>query len=176
MKTIKLLQMMVLLLALSFSAGNCSCIEEALTKESEVLDTLPPETQTGANTFGCYLNGTLRAVQKKYEGTMYAGYNSDNRVLRIGCGGTIGVMWIEIFHPRERFENLEFEVKFEPKRDILYMKDYTENSGEIYLTKLDVRYSGIVSGVFSDITLRGSNKKDTIFVTQGRFDMRLDRW
>jgi hypothetical protein len=34
--------------------------------EEEEWTTLPPETQTGANTFGCYVNNELFVAQRKY--------------------------------------------------------------------------------------------------------------
>ncbi len=55
----------------------CSCIdyEDALSKSlkehsksnfGEYLDKMPDKTQVGANTFGCYINGTLAAARGVY--------------------------------------------------------------------------------------------------------------
>ena len=48
MKTLK--RLLLLCLALLLLANEC---------KKENYDTLPPETQEGKNTFGCYVNGEL---------------------------------------------------------------------------------------------------------------------
>lgn len=60
---IKLLVMALLLWSV------CSCDDwiikqmQHLRKENIVLDKMPVKTEIGANTFGCYINGKLMAIQ-----------------------------------------------------------------------------------------------------------------
>jgi len=46
----------ILLLTISFFLLSSSCKKN---KPTNPVDQLPPETQTGANTFGCLINGEV---------------------------------------------------------------------------------------------------------------------
>lgn len=56
-------QLKIAVIMLVAAGSFCSCDKWINKKINEKLEkertTLPPETQTGANTFGCYVNGEL---------------------------------------------------------------------------------------------------------------------
>ncbi|GHT11392.1 hypothetical protein FACS189426_13210 [Bacteroidia bacterium] len=79
MKSFKLLQILFLL-----ALNSCESCEEKVWTE------LPPETQKGANTFGCYVNDQLFVAEKGYGpfGGRYlsAGYaKNTDLLLKIAC-------------------------------------------------------------------------------------------
>ncbi|MDR3226886.1 MAG: hypothetical protein LBT56_04360 [Prevotellaceae bacterium] len=169
MKTIKLIQIIIFL-----SITLCSCD----SCEKEYLTELPPETQTGANTFGCYVNGELFVAQREYGqlGRPYlsAGYSRLTTILGIGADGKNGHVGFSVFYPTEN-ANITMSTAGCHTKDLWYGR---EPIGEVYLTKFDT-INKIVSGKFScKIKLYNSQNydgSDTILdITQGRFDLKLE--
>ena len=157
---------------------------------------LPPETQTGANTFGCLVNGRLFYprdgtfdIMGANKAVVYSGNNKFDEILvaNFKDGKPLNYMYFHIHDlPTKGVgEYVWKESNFNKGIDglmqnYLYVRafDYTtntwkwytsyENSGKTVITK----YGGqpIVSGTFSG-KLRTSDGKETIEITNGRFDI-----
>jgi hypothetical protein len=168
MKNLKFLQILILLVSLS----SCSSCEE------EEWTTLPPETQTGANTFGCYVNGELFVA----EGIVALGEPSPRAVYsRSNDGLGISGYWkqdrryvyLYIYNPKEHSTNLELTIYLRDyNSDIIFDAKKEEITGKVYLTKFDT-INKIVSGHFSNIKLYDP-QENSILITQGRFDIKLE--
>ena len=149
---------------------------------------LPPATQTGANTFGCLLNGQPWTPsgfdgRSNYSVSYDPTYN----------GGTLSITAYRYFGqaPKSRQDmvlgaiNLNNAGTYQlnlPNERVAGFRDWqtgceflqSENTyrrGTLTITRLDVQ-AGIISGTF-DFTLYKSSCGDTIKVTQGRFDKKL---
>ncbi len=157
---------------------------------------LPPETQNGANTFGCIVNGKLfyprdgiGDVMGTAKAIVFSGnYQFDEiRVANLRDGKPINYMY---FHLQDIPTNGVGEYVWKESnfnhgvdglmQNYLYIRAYDyntntwkwytsyENSGKTTITK----YGGqpIVSGTFSG-KLRTTDGKETIEITNGRFDI-----
>lgn len=153
---------------------------------------LPPETQTGANTFGALVNEELFLRRRVGDGgSLTAVYMRGRNVLEISCRASVsaprrGAMFFEIYNPREG-EYSAFSRGFFAPSNGEETKcrgfAYNGNSGRVFITKFDT-INRIVSGRF-EFSGRCSNlRHDTlgnflytgdsiIQVTDGRFDIRL---
>ena len=145
-----------------FIALPLSCVEPEEPTE------LPPETQKGANTFGCLVNGELFVAVPHFRwGTakpyLYAEY--DNGGLEIGAANTNESFRFFLSPEENVFKRMR--IIYSNSNDIAYQ---ARNIGYIFLTKFDIE-SRIVSGVFEYEVI---DDKDTIaIVTEGRFDIKL---
>lgn len=157
---------------------------------------LPPETQTGANTFGCLVNGRLFYprdgtfdIMGANKAVVYSGNNKFDEILvaNFKDGKPLNYMYFHIHDlPTKGVgEYVWKESNFNKGIDglmqnYLYVRafDYTtntwkwytsyENSGKTVITKYGVQ--PIVSGTFSG-KLRTADGKETIEITNGRFDI-----
>ena len=166
-------------LKIIFLLALCSC---NLFKEEEPQ--LPPETQTGANTFGCYVNGELfvrEGIRHLGEPNPRAVYSRSNEILGISAyQKKSGIyLYITIHKPKEKSDNLEFDMYYRDyEKEIIIESKKEENiSGEIYFTKFDT-INKISSGYFSNIKLyyfqENSVIKDSVLINQGRFDIKSE--
>jgi len=154
--------------------------------KKEDLNVLPQETQTGANTFGCMLNGQL------YLGGYFpitgaiplsAAYISKSKKIIIDAYGKInnkaaGTMYFEINNPVQgTTQNLSLAY-YSPHTSSDYFYYLAFNETGVYLTKFDT-INKIVSGNFNFLgrsadPLFHFSGNDSIQITQGRFDIKLD--
>ena len=165
-----------------------SCKKEN-TLEVE-LAKLPPATQTGANTFGCLINGKV-FIPKGYNGT---GTPNPKITYNIGVNG-LPVFSIEA---KRMTNNHEFEggvlISFQNIKDTaqyVYPKNFNFSvgwptllnscgtvafdstilkMGEAFFTRYDPVnriFSGTFHCKFKTLTC------DTVFITDGRFDFKL---
>jgi hypothetical protein len=179
-KTMK--KLILLLFALSLLTTLSCNNDDDNNTENPILQ-LPPETQTGANTFGCLLDGEpfipsgginpLDAVYQFINGGYYFSVqgnrrNSENNLLTI----SMGVLNIELTqgYTYQLIENEDGNAT----GNFLYstLSNYTSanNSGELTITKLDTE-NQIVSGTFwFDVVhpLTGEIAE----IREGRFDMQ----
>ncbi len=175
MKTTKTF-LSVLFVLLLFSASQC---------EKEDLHTLPPETQEGKNTFGCYINGEL-FVKGKAPGMpgmaqrISATYSHLSKELCIHSYlNPEGSMHIVVKNPDSNKEIV-------PELCYYYPYDYSQScacfvsrqNGVVYLAKYDP-VNLIVSGRFS-FDGQCSNEfmnpigDSMVHITEGRFDITLE--
>ena len=162
-----------------------------LAMQCEKFDTtvLPPETQEGKNTFGCYVNGELFVrAQLAYGGGPVNATYERNR-LEIYCRAAAEEFHsinLSIDNPREGEYNVLSKGYFAP--DFNYaaaagcLGYACENCGQIYITKFDT-INSIVSGRFefsgrcahnNSVTIPIKYTGDSIVhITDGRFDIKL---
>jgi len=149
------------ILTLLLSGSFNSCI---LEQDKEKYKTLPPETQTGKNTFGCYVNGELFVASPGSVGWGYthlqAAYYKTHDLLTISASAKNGFIKLDILNPKENIKQNLHGISF---RDINYLFCEERNIEEVYLTKFDT-INFIVSGTFK-------SKFQSINITQGRFDV-----
>ncbi len=172
-------KLLVLLLCLSLSTCNW------FSKKDEPRPDLPPETQTGARTFGCYINGV------PYRPLGFVGLTSNFSPVLVPNGGfRIGTYRINPSRSIDLglsfgFANLSsigiYEINSE--NGILRFHDLNTNcsyftsrencsyEGTITITKYDM-VNFIVSGRF-EATLFVPDC-DTIRITEGRFDVKFN--
>lgn len=153
---------------------------------------LPPETQEGKHTFGCYIDGKLFVGGNLSNSwierdLLIANYVKSTDELNIYTHGKINnevqaLVGFKIIHPMldisQQFREMYYTA---PDTSLLkcYCNSYSgKSSGELLLTKFDtINY--IVSGRFNfivecdDPTACGFMQKDTIHISQGRFDLRM---
>ncbi len=161
--------------------------------EPTELSKLPAATQTGANTFGCLVNGKAYVAQNdcKYlcNSPFKVSYNSD-------FGGIVGITgdWlnskenidkriqilidstnhklmhsISIYNPHQGAGYIDSKLTTCNQYDH-YLDSASTHTGNVILTKYDLQ-NGIISGRFNfTLTKPGC---ETITVTDGRFDKKL---
>lgn len=158
------------------------------------ISELPPATQTGANTFGCKIDGVFWAPQS------FAGINASNK-LEARYGGNNGV-----FINARNFSSSPTETEFEiylsnvtgpgiynlnattgiypsqtanyayyVKRKITPINEWITNAqftGTVEVTKSD-KVNGIISGTFSFTAGELTGAASAVSVTEGRFDIKI---
>lgn len=159
--------------------------------KNEDFSVLPAETQSGNNTFGCYVEG------KRFFGgylvhfgisPLYANYYRKLDLLSIHTEGKFenkkqGSMSIEIFNPKVDIPLKMSRAKFNYYPQIFpgTSSEFTDfgvfDGGEVIITKLDT-INKIVSGRFSMIgkgavDIDNFTGSDSISITEGRFDLKF---
>ena len=157
-------------------------------KENKNEDQLPPATQTGANTFGCLVNGKVY-VPKGFNGTGTPNPQIQYS-LDLNNKPYLGIIARQTMNSNINgevliaFRNLDQLGSFSTPTDFNFSfgwNDYPGCStpafdttiqkwGSGVITKLDLQ-NNIISGTF-DCKFKTLNC-DTIFLTQGRFDIKL---
>lgn len=148
--------------------------------KDDVILPLPAETQTGANTFGCKINGVI--YTPRGSGNCYKFliqyYKSDSTLLiktNEGCGAGLNIYLEKVF------EIKDYQIFMPLANAFLYSNSNTScnwfdrtnsiQSGTITITRFDLP-NKVVSGRFNGI-LKQSGCPD-INITEGRFDFVMD--
>jgi hypothetical protein len=172
------------------SASNCK-------KNKTPADELPPETQTGANTFGCLVNGQVF----KPGGAALSGGSLNCNYQYLGSGINGGYYFV-LSGTRKVGENLssiglytdslkinegdklQLKVRQKNKASADYFKSLTATTfelfntdgasytGELWIKKLDT-LNQIVSGTFWFDSVNANGQKAEI--REGRFDVHYTR-
>jgi hypothetical protein len=177
MKT-KILNLAAIMLFLIGSSSSC---------EKENLTTLPPETQTGANTFGCYVNDELFVN----DGTkpfgqptdLSAGYLRARKMLIIASYSYSGdVMRLELNLPQVNVNVPISMAYYRPLYNSFCPFFAVKDKGEVILTKFDT-VNCIASGRFNfpgqcasyllQDTIIYSTTDSIVYVKDGRFDVKF---
>ncbi len=169
------------LLALAALLGLSQCKKH----DPDPLEQLPPATQTGANTFGCLVNGKPWTPQ---------GYNvSFNYSIYYDPTYRKGTLNISTYRYEKGIKNADYLTMYSDSLRTIGTYSLTKDRhqeplftsgatgceflggayyrrGTLTITRLDLQ-AGIISGTF-DFTLYQPGC-DTIRVTQGRFDKQL---
>ncbi len=187
---------------LLFFLALASCSKDSV-KQDQVAQ-LPPETQTGANTFGVTING------KVYIPRDPTGVNVGPSGRGMKFKGSSTLPWNEIylsdgasavgFQMIIHFKNLLTQatgiINFQTSNfkdgldsnlvDHLFFKIWdsnisnyayygsVENQGEINIKKFDGSPSWILSGTFQGKFIRYDNSNEFITISDGRFDLNLN--
>jgi hypothetical protein len=141
-------------------------------KSQSPIDQLPPATQTGANTFGCLINGEPFVVSNTSNQTaIYQG-----GFLQFGAKG----IYMVVLDPIEIGINYQFMDLGQGQASAKYFEDpnpqlgchYEYNDtyqGTVRFTKIDtVNY--IISGTFEFSSV--TDNCENINITNGRFDLQ----
>ena len=162
-----------LLAIVLLSAAQCE-------KEKD-LNTLPPETQEGKNTFGCLIDGELyvKGDAPWMHAQISAGYSKSRKSLNVSVYlHPNGYIYMDSF-----VQNINEQTPIALCYYSPHNGDYTcfcfggRDIGNITITKLDVE-NKIISGRFnfdglcSDIYFNPIGDS-TIMITEGRFDIKL---
>ena len=178
-------------------------LQSCSTNDDTFTPTLPPITQTGANTFGVYIDGNLLTPRDGTGtfnspdlGMIFWGSpsgNSDSELaIRDYKSGNGGLIDIHIANFHENGEgtytinesNCENGIDANPTINIRCRwwdetsqtyKWYCslENTGTLNITRYDFE-NRIVSGTFSCKAVNRDDVNDIIEITQGRFDIKWD--
>jgi hypothetical protein len=162
-------------------SGNCK------KNNSDPIEELPPETQTGANTFGCLIDGKIflpkgnplagpikkasyQLVNGKYS-LLISGSNTSSNITK-----GVGMQGDSIIISTGTFELVEYNVKGKLSGSYAEFEsgninDYFTNNinrGQLTITKFDT-VNQIISGRFW-FDAKNSNGQ-IVQVREGRFDM-----
>ena len=169
------------------------CSENENIVLPETKDELPPITQTGANTFGCLIDGNV-FIPKDKTGYTPPGGGTPKGIEILGNNSVFVIqarnytnIYIYIYIP----ENLPIKTtyKFGSSPGVSYglnspnlphlfciinNKKFlsSKNSGEITFTKANFN-SKIYSGVFNLTLKNQDNPNETLEIKDGRFDINL---
>ncbi len=180
-----------------FPPGGLAVVALLLLTTCKKDDGLPPETQEGANTFGCKVNGKAWIPNggpgfmgdKPIEGGFYDVYNKNSYGKRLG---------VLILAHMKNGEYINLYLKYskvgkytlDKQTQILPFTFYPENygtfqsdgyfvtnpqaTGEIIITKSDT-VNFLVAGTFHFKATKGSGSSlQTVEVTDGRFDINMN--
>lgn len=161
-----------LLIVTMFTFSEC--------KKNDVIPQLPAETQTGANTFGCKINGiiyTPRGSGNCYK-FLIQYYKSDSTLLiktNEGCGTGLNIYVYKVFEVKDYliFIPVDNAFLYSNSNASCNWFDRTNSlqSGTITITRFDLP-NKIVSGRFNGV-LKQSGCPD-VNITEGRFDFVMD--
>ena len=178
--------MKTLFITLSFLLVITACTK------NDLEDQLPPITQTGENTFGCYVDGKI-FMPKDQEGYYPSGGGRPKGLYVVGGAHYFSITarnYIDFFiYIPENYLGLEEKTYIfdasngyaagqggdNPQSfcygiDAKYLS--VQNSGSITFTKID-HNSGLLVGVFNLTVVNEDDPNDVIEITDGRFDIDL---
>ena len=185
----------LIVLSLVFFGSSCK-----KNKNSNPINQLPPETQTGANTFGCLVNGEVF----KPGGASLTGGSLSCNFQYLGAGPNGGYFFrlaaisrnnnsgesksiglftdslkilqgVEYIYIAPRIKGTAYALYGYTKNNPLTIDDYETNSlntGKLQIKKLDT-VNQIISGIFSFDGANSIGQK--VKVREGRFDVRYTR-
>lgn len=176
----------ILVLLCSLLLFSASCKKE---KSKNPIDDLPPATQTGANTFGCLVNGEAflpknkgiggQALSRQYvfdKGKYNLILRASDRTLETTVP-SVGIQIDSILFDNERNWVLNNEYTRMGEYFIIggniYFNNYKTNStntGKLIVTYWD-NTKGIISGTFSFDAVNAKGEK--VEIREGRFDVKL---
>jgi len=145
--------------------------------EEQKEPTLPSETQTGAHTLGCYVNGNLFVASSLKATYWYTGSSLGDMQLDVSVSAKNESLSFIIMNPEENLKQ-SMESVYYYKNKYSYWGD---NVGSIIFTSLDT-LNLIVSGTFEfDLsyhtpTLFPDKKPPQVKrvkITRGRFDIKM---
>ncbi|MBS1497296.1 MAG: hypothetical protein JSU03_02985 [Bacteroidetes bacterium] len=191
MKNYRLLTLLILLFTVSLTASKC---KKDKTPDNPV-EALPPETQTGANTFGCLINGKvflpqgqllsgpfLKCAYQYLNNTYSKGYffqlsasdeSNSSDVFGVGIFTDSLALTQGLFPLIDNQKGNAYGTYFRfnyPSSTTTYTKNNLP--GILTITKFD-EINQIVSGTFWFSVIKSPG--DTIKVTDGRFDMQFTK-
>ncbi len=164
-----------------------SCLKDKL-KVTTSQPTLPPITNEGKNTFGCYVNGKLW-LPLGYDGYARSEYYPWS-IASQTIPEVYGNLRLVTFNREDKSGfSIKIQKVFEKGKNMVYtssdLKSYLlfvsnqstyynyveDTSNLLVISRLDT-IDKIVSGTFQFKLINELNKLDTLKVTDGRFDLR----
>jgi hypothetical protein len=149
--------------------------------------TLPPITQNGAETFGCLVNGKVfvpkgggsyAGITKNYDGRLaiFALHTDKNNLVDASMGiltpiiDKVGIYTFEV--PNGLWYTASWNwygTENKPIESKLIITKFERGEDKTQNTKWLT-----ISGTFEGVLLPEKNSKDTLYVTQGRFDVKFN--
>ncbi|MCW3073458.1 MAG: hypothetical protein JWP69_527 [Flaviaesturariibacter sp.] len=172
-------------LCLLLSSVNC---KKPKTVTRTELDKLPPVTQTGANTFGCLINGQAYIpkgstgpqpnfyviVDPSFNGDLeISTYRLENGIMQgfsLSCYGVLSTGTFPI--PNINGSHIVYAKKVGSNECHFVASSSNYKSGFLKITKYDLQ-NGNVAGEFEVKLYDATISCDTIRITNGRFDYKL---
>lgn len=167
---------------------SCTSCFEQFFDTADPEPVLPPLTQTGANTFGCLVNGEVMVSPNSLRMRVYRTYSPDRLyAISADSGGRDGEddedikfftsapngisekSYIVRDSTSAGLNTAEYRLKVDSDSRINYYA--FDDSGEFQITYLDEE-KGIISGVFAFSAVNSQNS-DTVHITEGRFDIKF---
>jgi hypothetical protein len=156
------------------------------------IDELPPDTQTGANTFGAKVNGDLWAPQgfgpfpanDILESILVSGRltinarnfaSSPNETEFVICLDNVTGPGTYQLNANATHPSLSGNYGYYVKRRLTPLNEWitsSANTGSVTITKLDIP-NKIVAGTFQFNALNLYNTPEPLTVTEGRFDLKM---
>ncbi len=175
----------IVYLALVFFAFSCEKLPEPEPVTQEPV--MPPLTHTGANTFGCYIDGELFVANEGASVWSIPAVSGsfDEGTKRLVLQGTrnnndnLSDYMVILVNNIEEPGNYMFDIKFDhvkgytqkSEESLVYYHDIG-NKGSCTITHLD-ESNNIISGIFNMILVNPDyDNRSSIIVTDGRFDFR----
>ena len=174
MKSLKLILYIPLLILL---AVQTSCKKESLTKE----------TQTGANTFSCKINGKVFIPCNDFDlfvttTPLYVHYDNNFTRVFIGAQCNKEVPYRRIYIDLDNFHGVGEYLLSDVNNSCIYLesdpidkyyKSQLTKTGKVTITK-DDRTNSILSGTFEFTAADKTNPSDMVTVSSGRFDIKTN--
>jgi len=188
---------LILIFSTALLLSSCS------TNDDSFNPTLPPVTQIGANTFGCFVDGQLLVPRDGTGSTLGAdpgmiyygspsGFSYNELAIRDFKSGTGGLLDLHIIDLLENgtgtynIQNSNCQDGIDANistnirvrlfdQDTQAFKWYCsiENSGILTISRYDFE-NRILSGTFNCIVQNRDNPQDIVEITDGRFDIKWD--
>lgn len=200
MKT-KLIPILSLFFLLLFSSLSCNKDDDGVFKQNRPTE-LPPITTEGKNTFGCYVDGELlvpyprKAIKDNFEGFYYSGKwgvenhgtfhmfaamegskGNERKTVNIGLDRRVFDMGEYLLFTDSAIHTSQFSanetrliIRDEAGKTVF--ESYrvpNPNSGRLNILRLDT-LNRIIAGTFYFDAV--NKERDTIKVTDGRFDLK----
>jgi len=152
--------------------STTSCNNDDDNGPTNPIDQLPPETQTGENTFGFLLNGEpINVTNTNEQVAIYQGGG-----LQFGAGG-VYIVVLEPFTTNTNYNfmnlgegNSRARFTLETSDDVFCLYEYNDTyQGSVIFTNID-QTNFIVSGTFEFSTI--NDDCENINITNGRFDLQ----
>jgi hypothetical protein len=161
-------------LLIAYALNSCSLF-------GEPDPTLPPETQTGANTFGCLVNNKIVSAKGSDITLVY-----DGRVALFVDQGkdksyTMGIVTPILNGVGDYIFDNTHGIWYTGAGWNWYGKGNKPVRSKLVITKFErgedkannLRWL-IVAGTFEGVLLPEKNAKDTLYITEGRFDVKFN--
>jgi hypothetical protein len=158
------------------------------------VDELPPATQTGANTFGAKLDGSLwiprdfgiaptaPILEARYAGDHSIFINARDfssspteTEFEIYLKNITGPGLVQLNQLTDKYPNHTASYGLYSKRKFMPLNDWItgpQHTGTVNVTRLDT-LNHIISGTFEFSAKSTDNTADPITVTEGRFDVKI---
>jgi hypothetical protein len=178
---------LILAALLPLLCGLWACRKDDTPFQPTDYTVLPPATQTGANTFGCLVNGEVwvpRVPLFTIESAISALVGE--KINRGGGGISMRLKeenrneYLEISFTESLFQHRTYRTisdtstfRFLPRlriNNFYYIHSWSDTTNYFEITKIDTLHN-ILSGQFNFRLTGQSNPSDVINITNGRFDL-----
>ncbi|MDX1906375.1 MAG: DUF6252 family protein [Bacteroidia bacterium] len=141
---------------------------------------LPRETQEGANTFGCRVDGEVWLPNNPVFPYISTSSSFGDGTMFVDADDRKGETSISIHFYKKIFSDSTYSL-FHNGADkwVYYYANNTfyypdsQQAGYLMITRLDTLELGIVSGTFSFDAVNENDSTDVIHITDGRFDLKF---